>query len=111
LKKEIERLENLRKESNKEKNELISHYRDHISDLKKTIETLTLENEKRKHPTVGKEPIQINSFNTQNIINVGIKNINKISTEDNADVELRLLELESKLLCSLFRFKPTLKLR
>ena len=95
LKKEIEKLENLRIESNKEKNELISHYKDHIAQLKKTIENMTAENEKRKTSTVDKEPIQINSFNTQNIINVGIKNINRLGS-DKEDVELRLLELESK---------------
>ena len=56
---------------------------------------MTAENEKRKTSTVDKEPIQINSFNTQNIINVGIKNINRLGS-DKEDVELRLLELESK---------------
>jgi len=61
---DIEKLESIRVESNKEKNDLINHYKDHINHLKKVIESMHSEKENYYREKSKKDGIQFNNFNT-----------------------------------------------
>ena len=97
-----------------EKNELINQYKEHVENLKKTIDSIG--NEYHKKISLEKDNIQFNNFNTKNIINISkmsppLLNGSKFGggaqgfpqkfsnyqecNINNEDTELKLLELES----------------
>ena len=98
-----------------EKNELISQYKEHVENLKKTIDSLG--NEYQKKISLEKDNIQFNNFNTKNIINISkisqtAPNVSKFgggqgysqnfsnfqqNNVNKDDLELKLLEMESKI--------------
>ena len=61
---DLSKIQTLNQTTINEKNELISQYKEHVENLKKTIDSLG--NEYHKKISLEKDNIQFNNFNTKN---------------------------------------------